>query len=318
MSKKLLILCLALVVLVSCSKNNKGNQEDEKDCYVFGGSTSTGSFYIQSAAVANIWENSKYVDTFSIEATTGSFENLLLVSEGEADFGLASSLAVSCANQGKEPFSKKQENLTGVCYGAPTVYHFIVKEESDIHSIQDIKGHTISTGTVGSGGEQEAREILAALGITYEDFKRVDYIGVGDGLSALKDGKVDVAICGAGVPNASILEACLGDNLRILELSEEEIETVFEKCDWVGRSTITAGTYNGVDKDINTVCSLTILLANKNISSDVMYDFTKRLYENYDSLCQSNSIFNSWSFSKDMGELIEVNSGSLKFFNEVL
>lgn len=312
------VLALILSCLTGCGKttNEASKYTAEPRTYVFGGSTSTGSFFVQSAAVASIWEDLGYVDTFSIEATTGSMENLLLVSEGTADFALASSLAVACANEGREPYSKVQGDLSAICYGAMSAYQFAVKADSDIYSIEDMKGRIVSTGTVGSGAEQEIRELLAALGITYDDFERVDCIGIGDGLTALKDGKVDVAFVAAGYPNASLLEACMGADLRLVEFSDSEIETLLAALNWITPVTIPGGTYAGIENDTKTVASMTLLLANENLPDEVIYAMTKALYENIETLRASNGIFDAWSFTTDMGTLIAIHPGALNYYNE--
>lgn len=312
--KKLIALILVLAAAMSLSAC--GNSVDKENSYVFAGSTSTGSFYMQSTPIAALWEKLDCVGSFTVEATTGSIENYMLVSEGKAHVGIADAFSYWAAKNGVEPFDKVTGGCLAICSAAPSPCHFIVRADSDITCISDMKGHSMGTGTVGSGTEFEVRLLLECLGISYSDLSRVDYIGVGESLSQLKDGKIDIAVALAADPNSSLTDAALGMDIRILEFSEPEVEKLTSECSWLAEDVIPAGLYKGVDEDVRCVAAPEVLFINENVPEDTVYEMTKLLYESMDSLRASNTAYNAWSFDASIEQSVPLHPGAQRFYQE--
>lgn len=314
-----LMACLVLS-LAACSKSGNTNTYNKYSTaarqYVFAGSTSTGSFYMQSTPIAALWEKLPYVSTFTVEATTGAIENYMLISKGSADVGIADAYSYWAALNKADPFKEVTANCKAICSAAPSPCHFIVRASSDIKSISDFKGKSLGTGTVGSGTEFEVRLLLEELGIKYDDLGRVDYIGVGEALSQLKDGKIDIAVALAADPNSSLVDTALSTDIRIIEFSEDEVELLIEKCSWLAPSVIPAGTYNNCDQDIRTVAAPEVLFINENVPKEVVYEMTKTLYENMESLQKGNSAYYQWSFDASIENSVPLHPGARQFYVE--
>lgn len=58
-------------------------------------------------------------------------------------------------------------------------------DKSGIKSLNDVKGKRVAVGAAGSGTEANARQILEAYGITYDDIK-VQYLSFAEASNALK------------------------------------------------------------------------------------------------------------------------------------
>lgn len=57
--------------------------------------------------------------------------------------------------------------------------------------MNDLRGKNVSVGSAGSGTEANARQILNASGITYDDISEV-YLSFSESADAYKDGQVDI------------------------------------------------------------------------------------------------------------------------------
>ena len=73
----------------------------------------------------------------------------------------------------------------------PETVQIVTLKKSGIKSVADFKGKRIAVGAAGSGTEANARQIMEAYGIKYDDIK-VQYLSFGEAASALKDGNVDL------------------------------------------------------------------------------------------------------------------------------
>jgi NitT/TauT family transport system substrate-binding protein len=93
---------------------------------------------------------------------------------------------------------KRNEPFKLVAGGAksPGSVVWVVRPDSPLKKIQDLKGKTISFTTPGSVTEALAALILeAAPGIEPQDVKRIPAGGMGPGLTLLEKGQVDAAMC---------------------------------------------------------------------------------------------------------------------------
>jgi len=93
---------------------------------------------------------------------------------------------------------KRDEPFKLVAGGAksPGSVVWVVRPESSLKKIQDLKGKTMSFTSPGSVTEALAALVLeAATGIEPQDVKRIPAGGVGPGLTLLEKGQVDAAMC---------------------------------------------------------------------------------------------------------------------------
>lgn len=85
----------------------------------------------------------------------------------------------------------------------PETIQFVTTQDKGIKTIADLKGKKVAVGASGSGAEANARQILEAYGITYNDID-VQYLSFGEAVDALKDGNVDAGVVVAGFPTATV------------------------------------------------------------------------------------------------------------------
>ncbi|PUU99095.1 C4-dicarboxylate ABC transporter substrate-binding protein, partial [Acinetobacter baumannii] len=99
--------------------------------------------------------------------------------------------------------SGKVEGLTAIASLYPETCQFVVRQDSGITSIDQLKGKSVAVGAAGSGAEANARQILESYGITYEDVNE-QFLSFAEGAYALKDKTVDAAFVTAGFPTAAV------------------------------------------------------------------------------------------------------------------
>src|SRR5690606_37574047 len=156
---------------------------------------------------------------------------------------------------------RKVENFAFLAHIYPEVMQIITRESTGINSIEDLKGKRIAIGPPGSGTQAAAKLILEAYGIKDGDYQAYQE-GFGDAKSKLQDGTIDASFGILGLPDAGIdeLQASVKD-VKFLSLSEEALKYIEEKSGYTAY-TISAGSYEWLDADIQTVSAYAILVAN--------------------------------------------------------
>lgn len=244
-----------------------------------GAATIGGFWYVLSGALGD--EMKKQMGTNVTVIEGGSIANIQGIVNGQFQIGFTNGQNLIEALQGFGGFSEPMSGFSAVASLYPNVMHLVVREDSDIHSVEDLKGKRVSPGIKGYGGEIAFQQILEAYGMSYDDLAKVEYVGTDDGVNLLRDGQLDALalLLVTPVPAVQELQASLG--VRLLPLSDEAIAKLREINEGYYEFTITKDTY-GMNEDVKTVAAETIALVDDDLPEDFVYNFTKILVENRD------------------------------------
>ncbi len=245
---------------------------------VMGTGGTTGTYYAFGGVVANVINGKNVGVNINVQSTGASKANIYLVNDGEADLAIVQNDVMDYAYNGTDLFEEE-----GAVDGFATVAALyaevcqIVSSEN-ITSIEELKGKRVSVGDAGSGVEFNARQILEAYGISFDDIE-VNYLGFGDSSDAIKDGKIDAFFCTSGAPTTAIVELSTTNNINLLEIDDEHIAKLAEAHPFYTAYSIPGGSYRGVDDDIQTVAVKATLICSPGLSDDAVYNLTKALFD---------------------------------------
>jgi len=223
----------------------------------------------------------------SATPTGGSTENARLIALGEADFGWAAGDVVYYAFQGGREFDEPLENLRSVTAGHSSAGHMAVRADSDIDDVADLVGKSIGVGAAGSSNAQAATEWLKTLGI---DPASVDmqYISTSATVDALRNGSIDAGFQLSGVPSATWLELANDHPIRFLGISDEHAAALNERLPFYGSQTIPAGTYSGIDEDLQTIAVNVMLITNEDTPPPQAYALLRMMFQYNEDLQQAH------------------------------
>ena len=130
-----------------------------------------GTYYPLGGAIAKIFNDNIPGVNANAQSTGASAENVNLISQGEAEIAFVQNDVTYYAWTGTETFDGQDpiKNIRGMAMLYPEVIQVIATAESGITNIADLKGKKVAVGAPGSGTEVNARQILAAYGLTYDD-----------------------------------------------------------------------------------------------------------------------------------------------------
>jgi TRAP transporter TAXI family solute receptor len=246
---------------------------------VVGAGPGAGAYQMAGAMAeaVNRFEGSDVVMTN--RASQGFVANTRLVETGGTDFALTNGIFVYSAENSIAPFEEmKATNIQGVGPVSTSWFQMAVPAESDTKTYMDLEGKRVNYAQKGSNTEFMTRTIFEQLGI--DESINKEYMRWDQAATALIDGNIDGFSIPNPVPSPSILQASASIPVRILSVPDEVITFFTDSNPGYYRSTVPAGSYNGMeDESFETVAYTIFVTANAGLSEDLVYRVTKATYD---------------------------------------
>lgn len=276
-----------------------------------------GTYYPLGAGMADIWNKNIKGMNAMVQSTGASVANINLLKNKEVDVIFVQNDVAYYAYNGVELFKEPFPQLRGLATLYPETVQIVALADRGINSVYDLKGKRVAVGAAGSGTEVNARQILAAAGITYKDIT-VQYLSFAEAANNLKDGNIDAAFVTAGHPTAAIVDLAAVRKIVLVPIAEEIIKALQKDYPFYVKIVVPAGTYKGVDVDVVTVAVKAMLAVREEMPEDLAYQLLKTMYANQKRLIEAHS----------KGELIipetakegmsiPLHPGAEKFFKEM-
>ncbi|MFO7833127.1 MAG: TAXI family TRAP transporter solute-binding subunit [Halohasta sp.] len=300
-----------------------GGDSDDEDGGDDGGDTDVirwhaggtgGTYFPLSGEFEGIIEDNTEFDV-EVSATGASVENVGSLGNGDADFAMIQNDVAYFAKNGTslEAFEGSPiENLQGVATLYPETIHIITDPDAEIESLADLEGGSVNTGDLGSGTQVNALQILESVaGLTPDDFdeQNTDFTQAAD---QIRDGDVDAAFVVGGWPVGAVEELATTADIDILNLGEDARAAASEDASWFADDTIPAGTYDGIDEDVDTVSVQAMIATREEYDADTVEAVTETIFENTDGL-EIKTDFISADSAQD-GMSIELHEGAARYF----
>ncbi len=278
----------------------------------------TGGVYFPfGGGVAEIINNHVEGFTASAEVTGASVENMNLIATFESDIGLALADTIYAAFHGEEPFADfpfpEARTLLAIY---PNAVQIVTLADSGITSLEDLRGQRVSVGAPGSGTEVSAQTLLAANGITYDDFspQRLNFNETAD---ALRDGDIVAGFWSVGPPTSSIMNLAASRSISIVALTEDEIEAAIEMEPTFAAYTLPGGTYDGVADDVLTISTPNSMVVHADMDEDLVYNIVSAIFENIDDLIAIHPAANDTTVEFTLtASAIPLHPGTIRYLEE--
>ena len=274
---KKLILAILVVALIAATVLT-GCTTAKTNLIMATGGTS-GTYYSFGGAICQIYNTKLENMNVTAQSTGASKENIRLIGSKEAELAIVQNDVMDYAYQGIELFSgEKVQNIRTVAILYPEIIQIVVSPESGINSIADMKGKRISVGDAGSGVEANAKQILEAYGMTFDDIQ-TSHLSFSESASAFKDKQLDGFFVTAGSPNPAIQEITALSSIKLLSIDDATADKLIEKYPFYTKYSISKDTYKGMEADANTLAVMATLIAGSELAEDTVYKLTKALFE---------------------------------------
>ena len=269
---------LAALLLTSCSPAQTVKR------LRFGVAGEGGVYHVFGEAFATL-ENETDNGTVELKTTAGSAANLRLLMGEYLQLAIAQAdLAQDASNQtGIFEEEEVERGFSAVAALYAEACQVVVRADSEIQSVEDLQGKTVSIGAEESGSEQNAWQILSAYGL---NDKLVDTVNLNyeDAAAQLKAGKIDAIFITAGTPSPVVTELAGACEIRLLRVDGTAAQRLTQAYSAYQTITIPAGTYPGQEEDVQTVGVKAVLLASDELPAKQVQKLTELLFANKEGL----------------------------------
>jgi TRAP transporter TAXI family solute receptor len=238
----------------------------------------TGTYYAFGSAVGQILSEKTSL-TLVPQSTGASKANIQLIDVGDVELAIVQNDVMDYAYKGIELFNgEKITSFSSMAGLYAEVCQVVINPASGIKTIADLKGRNVSVGDAGSGVEFNARQILEAYGITFNDIGKQN-LSFGASADALRDNKIDAFFCVAGAPTPAIVDLAVGKDIVVLEIDDAHAAQLIARYPFYTQFPIPSGSYKG-QGEVKTVAVKATFIVSSKLPEDTVYRLTRALFEN--------------------------------------
>jgi TRAP transporter TAXI family solute receptor len=306
--KKLLALTLAfcmIFALAACGEKKEaepapsGNEpapaevkgltaDERKNEFITVGTGPTSGIYFPiGGAFATALKDYGYQT--SAEATNATGQNITNILAGDCEIAIAMQDVCMQAYTGTDAYAGKEPatNLRAMMRLWPNYVQLVTTANTGIKSVEDLRGKRVGVGAANSGVEVNARTILAAYGITYDDITP-DYLAYGEAIDNMKNGQCDAVFVTSGLPNATVMELGVSYDMVVIPIDGAGRDKLVSDSPFYAKAVIPANTYNNKE-DVEGVFVYNIMLVREDLSDKMVYDMLEGIFANISTIKASHN-----------------------------
>jgi uncharacterized protein len=282
MKKSTLIAAVLFIALVGISfatgSQDAGSKQAEVTRLRMATGGTTGNYYSFGSVVAQtLSEKSDFAIT--VQSTGASVANIQLIDSGDVEIAIVQNDTMDYAYRGVESFNgQKYSSFSTMVTVYAEVCQIVASASSGIKTVADLKGKNVSVGDVGSGTEINARHILDAYGLTFNDIGKQN-LGVGPSADALRDNKIDAFFFTSAAPAAGITDVATAKDIVLVEVDDAHATQLIKTYPFYAQYSIPAATYRGQAAAVKSVSIKATFIVSNKLSNDTVYNLTKALFE---------------------------------------
>ena len=310
-----------LVVILVLSSTAQASRDEQYIAVGTGGVT--GVYYPAGGAICRLVNRGRNNHGFrcSTESTAGGIYNLNALREGDIDLGIAQSDSVFKAVRGIDEFKSLggDSKLRSVFSAYSEPFTLVVRADSGIRTLDDMKGKRINIGEKGAGQRSTLDALLKVKGWNKKDFSATVELKASEQAAALCAGEIDVMIYMIGHPSGAIKEVTTSCNSRLIPVDEDAIQALLEGNDYFEKAIIPGGMYRGNEQPIATFGVGATLLASSDMPEQEVYEVVKAVFEQFEIFQKLHPALSGLNKKQMVSEglIAPIHPGALKYYNEV-
>ena len=251
-----------------------------KKFYSMATASINGTYYPVGNSIARLISKKTKDLVVVAEPTAGSLANIEYLKSGNVDLALIQSDVAWMAFNGSHNFSEnKFRELRILASLYSEVIQIVVRADSEIKTIQDLKGRKISVGEHDSGSAASVKLVLEAAGLLPEDYVLV-FERFTRATESLGDGYVDAVCYAGGVPADGITRLAAKVPVRLIPVSGDVAAKLVSRYPFFSQETIAANLYKGQDSALATIGLRALLVGTEGLSSEEVLLMLGIIYDN--------------------------------------
>jgi uncharacterized protein len=213
------------------------------------------------------------------QATPGSIENLRMINNDQIESGFAQADLAAWAYDSRKMFAEAgpQRRLRAIASLFPEAAHLVVRADSPIHKLTDLRGKRVSLGEMGSGTAADAAVFLQAAGLKEKDLT-CKFLRPGPAAEELKSGDIDAFFLVGGYPIPAIGDLATTIPIRLVVFEDSLLDRLKKDFTYYYRTVIPGGTYAGIDDETKSIGFYALWLVNADADPDLVYSITQSVW----------------------------------------
>ncbi|HSH48303.1 MAG TPA: TAXI family TRAP transporter solute-binding subunit [Halomonas sp.] len=278
-------------------------------------SASAGTAYYQMGVELSeaIRRGTESEMVLTLEESQGSVQNVMEVMARQGNYVFTTPPGlVQSALDGAGPFAERNsprfQEIRGLFPIPAITMHFVVADDAGVLGLEELEGKEILIGR-GTFGAREAERYLTLFGLM--DRIEVASASIGSGPDALKNGQIDAFVTASSFPTPNVIETAASMPISLVSLSDAQIEQT-----GAARQTIPAGTYAGIDQDVETTSLPVIAYTTTGMSDAAAYTLTKTFWDRREAMAEESPWWGG--ITHDMiGNIVgTLHPGAVRYYDE--
>ena len=254
------------------------------------------------------------------QSSNASVANVTAVQSGQIESGLAAADIVYTAYNGTGAFEEQgaYDKLRVIANLFPEHMQLVLPEGGELGSIAELKGQRVGIAQAGSGTQVVVLELLELFDITRDDIQAAELNNT-QSAERLADGQLDAYFYVAGTPTAAMVQLAATRGMELYSFSEEEIAAFLEVVPYYYEAEIPAGTYEGVDYDVQTVAVGAQWVTSSDQPEQLVHDITAAMWNDNSRKLFDNGHAKGADITPDTaltGVLTPLHPGAERFYRE--
>ena len=265
-----------------------------------------GQYYAFGQALSKVVHNHNHRIKIEIIESNDPQENLELLQGKKAELALVQSDTIV------------NNSTKAIAFLFPEVFHLMVRQDAGINDISDIEGKRIALMSKGSGSYNMFWRLQEHYQLDVEQIKTIP-LPITEAHQALEDGEVDGLFRVVSLENPAVIQLLRNPQIKIIPIDQGAALRL--ELPALEVMSIPKGSYHGASptpaEDLPAVGVRAVLITNKKISREVIFEITRILYEARNELVQEfiqAAMIEQWDESPHLG--FTFHPGALDYYNK--
>ena len=256
-----------------------------------GTGSSGGVWYPQGAIIAD--EINKTLAPLSASvAPGGAVSNILKLERNDLQMAMTYTNLEGLAWEGKEPFDKQCKNIRHLLSTMVYPFNLVVRADSGIEGIEQLKDKKIVPGQKGFISEQLTRVVLEAHGVTYQSIVKngglVSYLSYKEGAALLQDKHAEMFALMGPHPSSLLMGLSTQTKIKLLPIEKNMLAKILREHKGLTEVMVPdkPETY-GMGKLVPALGAVMVYLVRSDMSEELAYRITKIIYDKMPQMAES-------------------------------
>jgi TRAP transporter TAXI family solute receptor len=276
----------------------------QKVSLVFSAGPTGGTWTPMAAATAEVIKK-KFPELDVLVEPGAALVNMEKMRNDKTDLGWSMTTVLADARAGTNTWKGKQtDKPLFVANYYPNVWQLVVPASADIRKVTDLKGKAVALPPRGNTSLSEGWElVLRVNGMKLDDLGTKSYGSLTENAEAIRNRQAFAMGWTTTVPASFMLDLGTSMKLRMLSVPDDMFEKARKIHPGYVRHVIPKATYAqyGIDEDVVTFQSPTILIAHVKTPADVVYKIAKAVVEGREDFARVTAAMKGVS-AKDMAQ----------------